>query len=100
MEILDPGEFEWENVIKPFWINNKKLSEDEFADKWDKVMNEQTFTHRDQIYDYFNQDLNDPYEPEPMYGTANPAQADINKALKSTETQILKEEEKYESATL
>ena len=100
VEILDPGEFEWENVIKPFWINNKKLSEDEFADKWDKVMNEQTFTHRDQIYDYFNQDLNDPYEPEPMYGTANPAQADINKALKSTETQILKEEEKYESATL
>ena len=100
VEIFDAGKFEWENVIKPFWEANKNLSEDEFADKWDKVMEEQTFTHRDQIYDYFNQDLGDPIEVEPMYGRANPAQADINKALKRTETQILKEEEKYESATL
>jgi len=100
VEIFDAGKFEWENVIKPFWKANKNKSEDEFADEWQKVMDEQTFTMRDKIYDYFNQDLGDPIEVEPMYGRANPAQADINKALKRTETQILKEEEKYESATL
>jgi len=99
-EIMDPREFEYNHVIKPFWEKNKNLSPEEFALKWDKVWREETYTQRDQIYDYFDKDVLNPREREPMFGVDSPLKTDINIALERTQKNIEKEEEKYARANL
>jgi hypothetical protein len=103
VEIFDAGKFEWENVIKPFWKANKNKSEDEFADEWQKVMDEQTFTMRDKIYDFFNNEFSSsPVDASIVFGDKKQlmdlSYLENNKTDK--QKQMLKEEKKYATSSL
>jgi|GEM_PF-6202695 len=92
-EVMDPGEYEYNNIIKPFHEKNRELSDSDYAKEWEKVMDETTYTMRDRFFDFFNADLP---THEGFHGKENPAMGDINKALDRTEASIKKEEKKYD----
>ena len=69
IELYDPGKFEYDNVILPFYKEygpkGANLNDQEFAKKWDEVWEKTTFTMGDEIHAFFNADLYDGMESRP-----------------------------------
>jgi len=57
------GQFEYEQVVVPFWKKYKHLSPKAFADMWEKVRREETFTFEEKYFDLAFGDLLDLYTP-------------------------------------
>ena len=64
---FDIGEFEYTQVVKPFWDKygpkGENLTPEEFADKWEEVRLEETYSWEDKYFKLFSNGLVDPYHP-------------------------------------
>jgi len=45
------GQFEYNEVVKPFWDKYKHLSDEEFAEMWEKVRRDETYSFEEKYFD-------------------------------------------------
>ena len=61
---INIGQFEFENVVKPFWDKYKHLSDRAFADKWEEVRRNETYSWEEKFFDWSFEGLIDTYRPD------------------------------------
>ena len=69
---FDLAKFEYDEVVLPFWEKygpkGENLSPQEFADKWEEVRRDETYSFEEKYFDLFTYGLIDPYHPPPPFG--------------------------------
>ena len=61
---INIGQFEYDQVVKPFWDKYKHLSDKEFAVKWEEVRRNETYSFEEKFFDLAFEGLIDTYRPD------------------------------------